>query len=545
MVPFSETNLIPAIPSIVYAKATNHIRPGLYHSKRNHLRYIFYILILRSSDTQLNPGPSPSEVTQHVDDFPCGVCADPCDWGQDCIRCDDCSTWFHKNCIKMNDEVFLPFTRSNNSMLFTCFSCGVPVFSTSLFDSVPFNTVQSSNATSFDSIVKSDISTPDSISSFNISDVSGISGSTASSTSDQTFHPSCSSPKPRTKQRLRTNNIRLASLNIQSIASPKKKACFWNFLESINYDILCGCETWLKPEILDAELLPPNSNYNIHRKDRHDGYGGSIILIKDNIQHERIEINTPCDIVFVKIDCANKESLIVGSVYRPTNNNESYSQVLFGAISKISKQFRKSAIWITGDFNLPDINWSDNIIQGHQYKKSINEMFLQMEPDLSLTQMIDFHTRCTNILDLFFTNRPDLVNQCSPMPGISDHHAVFVDTNMCAPRIKQPKRTLYMWGKANIENIKKKCSSLSDVIIEAVSTTVNIDEVWSLFKNGCQLIINEEVPSRQSSQRYNQPWANRDVRRMTRQKRRWFKRARRTNSQHDWKQYKDIKRRAQ
>ena len=59
------------------------------------------------------------------------------------------------------------------------------------------------------------------------------------------------------------------------------------------------------------------------------------------------------------------------------------------------------------------------------------------------------------------------------------------------------------------------------------------------------MIINEEVPSRQSAQRFSQPWANRDVRRITRQKRRWFRRARRTNSQSDWKRYKDIKRRAQ
>ena len=118
-------------------------------------------------------------------------------------------------------------------------------------------------------------------------------------------------------------------------------------------------------------------------------------------------------------------------------------------------------------FGVSPVNYSDS--EGYQYRKSINETFLQMEPDLGLTQMIDFHTRGTNILDLFFTNRPDLVNQCSPMPGISDHHAVFVDTNMCAPRIKQPKRTLYMWGKANIDNIKKKCSSLSDTIIDAVS----------------------------------------------------------------------------
>ena len=191
-------NLIPSIPSIVFAKATNYIRPGLYHSKRNHLRYIFYILILRSSDTQLNPGPSTSEAPQHVDDFPCGVCEDQCDWDQDCIRCDDCSAWFHKNCIKMNDEVFLPYTRPNSSMLFTCFSCGVPVFSTNLFDSVSFDTLQSSHATSFNSVVSSDISTPDSISSCNISDISGISGSASSPTSDHTFYPSCSSPKTKT-----------------------------------------------------------------------------------------------------------------------------------------------------------------------------------------------------------------------------------------------------------------------------------------------------------------------------------------------------------
>ena len=78
-----------------------------------------------------------------------------------------------------------------------------------------------------------------------------------------------------------------------------------------------------------------------------------------------------------------------------------------------------------------------------------------------------------------------------------------------------------------------------------MSATANIDEVWSLFKDGCQLIINEEVPSRQSAQRFHQPWANRDVRRISRQKRRWCRRARKTNTQSDWIRYKYIKRRAQ
>ena len=110
---------------------------------------------------------------------------------------------------------------------------------------------------------------------------------------------------------------------------------------------------------------------------------------------------------------------------------------------------QKSSIWITGDFNLPDINWTSNTIQGHQYRKAINEASLHMDPELDLTQMIEFLTRGNNVLDLFFSNRPDLVNQCSPMPGISDHHAVFVDTNMCAPA-SDHINTLYSCGVKQI-----------------------------------------------------------------------------------------------
>jgi hypothetical protein len=103
-------------------------------------------------------------------------------------------------------------------------------------------------------------------------------------------------------------------------------------------------------------------------------------VIKNTIKNERIEVDTICDIVFVKL-VLNNGSLIIGSAYRPTNNDESYAHSLFDIISKVCKMYKKSAIWITGDFNLPDINWTNNTIQGLQYKKSINEVFLHMEPD--------------------------------------------------------------------------------------------------------------------------------------------------------------------
>jgi len=199
---------------------------------------------------------------------------------------------------------------------------------------------------------------------------------------------------------MKTNNIRVSCINIQSISSSKKKTSFWNFLDTVNCDILCGCETWLNPSINDAEILPPHSDYSVHRKDRHDGYGGSLILVRNNIQCEKIEIDTPCDILFIKVECMNKETLIIGSAYRPTNNNEEYATQLYNTISSICSQFNKATIWITGDFNLPDINWKNNSIDGHQYRTPINELFLKFGAELGLSHIIDFPTRCDNILSL-------------------------------------------------------------------------------------------------------------------------------------------------
>ena len=130
----------------------------------------------------------------------------------------------------------------------------------------------------------------------------------------------------------------------------QKKARFWNFIESVNCDIICGCETWLNPTIYDAEVLASNSNYNIHLKNRLDGHGGSLILIKDNIVSEPVKSILHVTFYSRKLNIS-KETVMIGSAYRPTNNNEEYSKQLFQAISQICNIFKKATIWIAGDFN--------------------------------------------------------------------------------------------------------------------------------------------------------------------------------------------------
>jgi hypothetical protein len=90
----------------------------------------------------------------------------------------------------------------------------------------------------------------------------------------------------------------------------------------------------------------------------------------------------------------------------------------------------------------------------NQYRKEISEFFLALEEDLGLIQSVNFPTRGQNLLDVFFINRPSLINRCEAIPGISDHEIVFVDSNIAISRQKPVKRKIYMWKKADTQKLK-------------------------------------------------------------------------------------------
>ena len=63
-------------------------------------------------------------------------------------------------------------------------------------------------------------------------------------------------------------------------------------------------------------------------------------------------------------------------------------------------------------------------INSHRYPLLINQEALDMMHDCSFAQIVNFPTRNDNILDLLFTNRPTLVQECYSTPGISDHEII-------------------------------------------------------------------------------------------------------------------------
>ena len=128
----NDTQLMTQIPHIC---SISILRKGLRLKDRRsgklcHL-YICVLLISNSWDTETNPGPE-SRSDSH---FPCGLCDVSVGWEDRGICCDTCNVWYHIDCQGMSPTMYSIYNRSlGKSMAWECMRCGMPNFSTSLFD---------------------------------------------------------------------------------------------------------------------------------------------------------------------------------------------------------------------------------------------------------------------------------------------------------------------------------------------------------------------------------------------------------------------------
>ena len=229
------------------------------------------------------------------------------------------------------------------------------------------------------------------------------------------------------------------------------------------------------------------------------------------------------------------------SAYRPPSNDITYAESLCNAIRKIAKENPTAAIWLSGDLNLPDIDWESMSIVGHRYTIAINKCFISMLDDLGLTKIVDFPTRDDNILDIFATNRPALVSKCIPLPGVSDHEIVLTISDIRAKRMKPVRRKILLWKKVDFNDLKSEINKFSDQFCSTTTLNNNINDMWNQITSFLHHLMDTMVPSKLSSSRFSQPWINRHLKALSRRKKKAFKRAKRTKNPSDWLKYKNLK----
>ena len=474
---------------------------------------MFLNYIHLAGDVELNPGP-------RLPKYPCGSCQKACSsyrGAKASILCECCETWFHSDCVGLSVTTLNALGRSDEP--WECYRCGLSNFSSGIFDSTIL-----------------DGSTAESHSS------STSMGSSLNSTSSSLpGSPLAKSSPTKCGSRPSLQNLRFLEINFQSVFA--KRFEFWSLVDAVKPDIIFGCETWLNPAKLNGEFMP--GGYNVYRRDRRDGYGGVILCIHNSLNSHQIDIDTATDFVAAKIVMGNQD-VVVASLYRPTNNDEVYMEDLTQSISNLCQANPDAAIWISGDINLPDIVWeTHSIAKSPAYKISINESCLNLLDRSGLQQMVDFPTRFANTLDVVLTNRPSLITNCCSLPALSDHDVVFAEVNVRAIRRKPVRRKILLWNKADLDVIRDRVDKVSSDLTSKYSSSTPVEIIADALQKDLDQIIDECVPSKFSSTRFNQPWFNTSTKRILRRKSRAFRKARRTNKDRDWNRFRRLKKEAQ
>ena len=172
-------------------------------------------------------------------------------------------------------------------------------------------------------------------------------------------------------------------------------------------------------------------------------HGGVLLVVSREFTDKQITTDTDKEIIATKISTGCKTSLVIVSVYRPPNTDIDYALDVCSKIKHIVNTNRSATIWISGDLNLPDIDWKTESIEGHQHSNAINTAFLSAFQELGLAQIVDFPTRLHNTLDLFLTNRPSMISNCTPLPGVSDHEIILTISDVQAKRLKPVRKSSY------------------------------------------------------------------------------------------------------
>jgi len=100
---------------------------------------------------------------------------------------------------------------------------------------------------------------------------------------------------------------------------------------------------------------------------------------------------------------------------------------------------------------------------------------------VGLFQIVSFPTRLNNTLNILATNGPDLVEKCEPIPGISEHEAVYGELSFTVKIQAPARRTINMWQKADFNKIRQHISNFSSSFLDTFSTSSDVDLLWNKF----------------------------------------------------------------
>lgn len=294
----------------------------------------------------------------------------------------------------------------------------------------------------------------------------------------------------------------------------------YNNILADSHDIIILSETWLVPDIDDAEFI--DSRYIVYRCDRNrvlsgksDG-GGVLIAVRRGLNATRCELMTtlcqddcyhtmPHNIDYVLLKFYSKTVNMyhtVCGIYIPPNQTLSTYQSLFYLLEKEMSSITISNIYIFGDFNLPHIEWvaynSPALMPCiHNNNSPLEILLLNFLSTLNCKQYNNTKNQLNRTLDLLISND---VCACEPAPTpiipVDVFHPPFMtiisfELNQ-APmaRCSAPR---YRFIEANYTAINNEINEIDWL---SVLDNSSLDSATQCFYETIYKIIKSHVPMR-------------------------------------------------
>ena len=321
------------------------------------------------------------------------------------------------------------------------------------------------------------------------------------------------SSKNNLKKQRPLKSLRILTINFQSVRN--KGLHLEETIDATDPDVIIGTETLLDDNVASSEFLPNRLGYDVWRRDREDSNGGLLIAARKEMQLCDVWRSTNVELMTATLKLITGKKIGIAAYYRPPNKtNDEYVDQTKDEFGNFCTKYGKSPVFIGGDFNLPDIDWSTQSIVGHQYPKKMNQSFLDTIAANSLEQQVDFPTRKNSTLDLLLTTHSSFKIRCKPILAIgnADHDIVLYDTSTTDNRPKPLSRIIKLWKKANLEGIKLKIKAFD------YKNYTNVHLMWGALKESIHQATKEYVPEKRIPARTSHPWMNTKLRRMIRRK---------------------------
>ena len=240
-------------------------------------------------------------------------------------------------------------------------------------------------------------------------------------------------------------------------------------------------------------------NYNLYQVNVLNNIGrGILLLIHCSINSSSVEIfsDTFHESIWCRVKLLSGELLLFGTIYRSPGSSAENNNELLNVLTKVSV-FKCNYLIITGDFNLPDIDWLNNSFKGNDVD-SFNFKFLECLRDSFFTQHVTKPTRGRighnpHILDLIISKDEKSVfniNYLSPL-GKSDHSVLTFDIN-CTFSTSTPNVTKYAFNKGNYGNMANEL----DLDWNNLLHGNDINNLWHIFHSHITNSMESNIPKK-------------------------------------------------